>query len=147
MHRRIRNIGGKFYLNPQIKCIYYSRNSIKDMFKQGFWNGYWNIVTFQKDKKSLSIRHLVPLCFVCGMLGCAILALFKEYFLNILLGILCMHILLGICFAIKKSKKISHILVLPFLFMGLHVSYGVGSLYSILCILFSRKRRKNETTL
>ena len=138
MHRRIREAGGRFYLNPEIKSVYYSRDSIKGMMKQGYLNGKWNIVTFCKDPSSLSIRHLIPLAFVCGILGCLILGAFLNVFWYILISVLILHLLLGVYFSTKKTKNLLEILMMPFLFLGLHISYGIGSLLSILSIPFKK---------
>lgn len=132
MHRRIREAGGKFYLNPEIKSIYHPRENIKSMMKQGFNNGKWNIVTFRKDPKSLSIRHLVPLLFVLGILGCAILGLISQFFWWLLCGVIMFYFILAFAFAFMCSNKLSEVLKMPALYFILHLSYGIGSLASIL---------------
>jgi glycosyltransferase involved in cell wall biosynthesis len=140
MHRRIREAGGKFYLNPAISSVYYSRDSIKGMMRQGYLNGYWNIITFRKDPASLSVRHLVPLAFVCGILGCIILGIFWHLFWWILCGVVLLHLLSGVYFAFRKTRRFLDILVMPFLFLGLHISYGTGSFLSILRLPFHNKK-------
>jgi len=141
MHRRIRDIGGKFYLNPEIKTIYHPRETIKGMMRQGFNNGKWNIITFSRDPKTLSARHLVPLFFVMGILNCLILGAFNYFFWSLLLAVIIMHMFIGIVFAAKKTRRLGKILSMSILFMLLHLSYGVGSLISILNY---RKRSKGD---
>lgn len=132
MHRRIRESGGKFYLNPEIKSIYHPRETIKSMMKQGFNNGKWNIVTFRKDPKSLSIRHLVPLFFVLGILVCTVLGFINYLFWWLLGGVMSIYLLLSILFSIKYSDKKRDVLFMPFLYLLLHLAYGIGSLKSII---------------
>jgi hypothetical protein len=132
MHRRIRKSGGKFYLNPEIKSIYHPRETIKTMMKQGFNNGKWNIVTFRKDPKSLSIRHLVPLFFVLGILGCAVLGFINYLFWLLLVGVMTLYLVLSILFSVKYSSKKKDVLVMSFLYLLLHLAYGSGSLKSII---------------
>ncbi|HEX9062338.1 MAG TPA: glycosyltransferase family 2 protein [Clostridia bacterium] len=134
MHRRIRDSGGKFYLNPEIKSTYHPRETIKSMLKQAFNNGKWNIVTFKKDPKSLSIRHLVPLLFVMGILGCLLLGFINPLFGIILLAVFAVHLTMGIAFAAKKTRSIGKVLYMCILFLLLHLSYGVGSISSIIHI-------------
>lgn len=142
MHHRIREVGEKFYLNPKIKTVYYCRDSIKGMFKQAYLNGKWNIITFYKDKSSLSIRHLIPLTFVCGILFCMILGYFYNIFLWLLLGVLILHLILGIYFSTKKTKRIYSIIKMTFYYMGLHISYGLGSILSIISLPLYIKKEK-----
>lgn len=142
MHRRIRKAGGKFYLNPEIKSVYYARDTLKGMMKQGFKNGYWNIVTFMKDKESISIRHIIPLAFVLGIIGCLILGTFFRGFILLLAIVLCVYFALGIFFALKKSHKFIYIIMMPCMFFCLHICYGSGSLLSIICSPCSKQRRK-----
>lgn len=135
MHRRIREEGGKFYLNPQITSTYRPRETVKSMVKQGFSNGKWNIITFRKDPKSLSGRHLMPLFFVIGIIGGLTLGLVHPVFWMLLLSIMLLYFILGIVFAAKKTSKIKNILFTSVLFFLLHLAYGIGSLTSILLIL------------
>ncbi len=137
MHGRIRNAGGKFYLNPEIKSTYHPRETVKSMANQAFNNGRWNILTFRKDPKSLSVRHLVPLLFVMGILGCLILGFINFHFWILLLAVLGLHFTIGITFAAKKTASIGKMLLTSFLFFLLHLSYGLGSLISL-----SSKRNK-----
>jgi glycosyltransferase involved in cell wall biosynthesis len=138
LHRRIRESGGKFYLNPEIKATYFPRETVKSMMKQGYQNGKWNIITFRIDKKSLSLRHLVPLGFVLGIIGCGILGVFNSIFWQLLLAVLILHLVLGLTFSLKKTNNPNYIMQMPWLFMLLHLSYGTGSLLSI----FNIKGRK-----
>ena len=131
MHNRIKKAGYKFYFNPEIKVDYYVRNSVKKMMRQGYLNGKWNIVVFKQDRKSLSLRHLVPLIFVLSIIALSICAVFNRIFLW-LLGIeMTLYFLLGIWFAIQKTKKLLEIIKMMLYFLFLHLSYGVGSLLSI----------------
>lgn len=132
MHRRIREYGGKFYLNPEIKSTYHPRETIRSMVKQGFQNGKWNIITFRKSKNSVSIRHLVPLFFVVGIISLSILGLWFKPFWILLISILSLHLILGLTFALLKSRKVNHVMMMPILFLLFHLSYGLGSITSIL---------------
>ena len=136
IHNRIRKAGFKFYFNPEIKSEYYVRNNLKKMLKQGFKNGKWNIVVFKQDKNSLSLRHLIPFIFVLSIIGLAILSFINKIFLYLLELELALYLVIGIIFAIKKTKNPFEILKMLLYFFLLHTSYGIGSLLSI----FSKKK-------
>ncbi|SMC39288.1 glycosyltransferase family 2 protein [Sporomusa malonica] len=131
MHRRIRADGGKFYLNPEIKTTYYSRDSMSKMMKQGFMNGKWTMINFRRHPGKMAIRHFVPFGFVLSLLGCFALGFFSKSFLVLMLLGIVLHLSVGCYFAFERSKEMSHRLAIPFLFLMLHGSYGIGSLVGV----------------
>lgn len=131
MHNRIRKAGFKFYFNPEIQSEYYVRNNLKKMLKQGFQNGKWNIIVYRQDRKSLSIRHLVPLVFVLSIILMTILSFVNRVFGYLFIFEILLYILLALIFAIKRTKNIFEIFKMILYFLLLHVSYGTGSLLSI----------------
>lgn len=131
LHSRIRAAGGKFYFNPEICCIYYSRNTVKKMAKQAFGNGKWNMVLLKYQNSALSLRHLVPFAFVLYLIASIIIGLFSKFFWFLEIGVLLVHLMLGLLAACKKTRKLSEIVKMPFLFLVLHVSYGTGYLSGI----------------
>lgn len=144
MHRRIREVGGKFYLNPDIKSTYYCRDSIFGMLKQAYLNGKWNIITFYKSKDSLAIRHLIPLCFVLGIIFCLGAGYYYSIFWKILLGVLTIHFVLGLYSGINKKVRGTSMLILPICYLMLHVSYGIGSLFAIIKLPYYVINYKNK---
>lgn len=131
LHSRIRAAGGKFYFNPEISSVYYSRNTVKKMVKQAFGNGKWNMVLLKNQNSALSLRHLVPFAFVLFLLATTILGFFSKYFWFLEIGVILLHLMIGLVAGSKKTKKISAIVKMPFLFLLLHLSYGVGYLAGI----------------
>ena len=131
MHDRIISAGYKFYFNPKIQSKYYVRNSLKKLLRQGFLNGKWNIIVFRQSKKSLSLRHLIPLLFVLSIIGLSLLALLSKYFIY-LLGIeMILYFGLAIIFAVKKTKNVFEIFKMMSYFFMFHIAYGLGSVISI----------------
>lgn len=131
MHGRIKKVGYKFYFNPEIKSKYYVRSTLKKMLRQAFFNGKWNIIVFKEDRKSLSLRHLVPLLFVLSILFLGTLSCFIHQFIYVLIFEVVLYIILGLIFAIRKTRNIIEIAKMIVYFFLLHMSYGVGSLISI----------------
>lgn len=131
LHSRIRAAGGKFYFKPEIRCIYYSRNTVKKMINQAYGNGKWNMVLLKNQNSALRIRHLVPFVFVLYLVASIILGFLHRFFWYLGTGVLILHLLLGIFASTKKSKKPIEIIKMPFLFLLLHLSYGTGYLAGI----------------
>lgn len=125
-HSRVKEIGGKFYFNPEIVSTYYARDTVGKMVRQAYGNGKWNMVLLKENKSALSVRHLVPFFFVLFLLSSTIAGLGNRKIWVFEKGILALHIFLGIVFAVKKTKNVFEIVQMPFLFLMLHISYGIG---------------------
>ncbi len=131
LHSRIRAVGGRFFFNPQINCVYYSRNTVKKMVKQALGNGKWNMVLLKNQNSALRLRHIVPFAFILFLIATTILGFFSKYFWLLEIGVLLIHLALGLYAATKRTSNISEVLNMPLLFLLLHLSYGVGYLVGI----------------
>lgn len=153
LNSRIIASGGKCYITPEIKCTYYCRSNLKDLWQQNYNNGLWSIYTTRVAKSALSLRHFVPLLFVSGLiislllmiLGWTILSKWAWY-----LGlpfILCAgsYILAASFFSVKIAWKqgVKYFPALLAVFATLHVSYGWGSIKGLITV----KAWSEENTL
>ncbi len=136
MHYRMRQAGYRFCYDATITSNQYIRSSLRKMLRQKYSNGYWIGVTSKVCPKCLSLYHFVPFAFVVAIiltaLGCLIFRAGWIYFLTALmwglygLAAVIMSIA-GVCSA-QKEKRSAYCLLLPVLFLLLHVSYGAGTL-------------------
>lgn len=131
MHARIKDAGGKFYFNPEIHSVYYTRNTVRKMLKQAFQNGKWNPIVQKKNKNALSLRHMIPFAFVSFMGLTTLLGFLNKIFWYIESFIVTLHLGLGVFFAKKKTNNPVEIAKMPFLFMMLHFFYGIGYLQGL----------------
>ena len=147
---RIKKAGYKIYLDPKIVCTYYSRGTLKANMKQMYANGESIGHLFYVDKDSLSLRHLVPLLFVIGIIGGMILSLFLLPFVYILSVSLCLYFICDFVASLVAAQKHGWQYLLPLLMMFflVHISYGFGT---IVGLLTGRKLKKrlcgNEKTI
>lgn len=123
---RIRKNGGKIFLTPEIKSQYYCRSNIKDLWKQNFGNGYWNIKTVKIAPGTLSLRHFVPLIFIVSLLVTWVV---PVLWLCLIMSYLFCNLFFSLKIAFSKGFK--YLFVVPITFMTLHFSYGFGSLGGI----------------
>lgn len=128
LHSRIKRAGGKFYFEPEIESTYYSRDSVKKMVKQAFGNGLWNIVILKKNNAKLSLRHMIPFFFVLFLVISTIGGVLWRPAWHVEITVLALYFLLAIVASFRKTKLISRVIKMPWLFFLLHVSYGFGSL-------------------
>lgn len=133
-HYRICNAGYKICYDPEIHSYYQTRNSLKGMLRQKFSNGLWIGRTLFICPGCISIFHLVPLAFVIAILVTAIAGVLGLVWPAATLWAAYGVANLGMTvMAILSVKKKDFMLIgLPLTFLGLHVSYGVGTLTGII---------------
>ncbi len=128
LHRRMRDAGMKFYLDPDIHSYYYSRDSYKKLSRQQFSNGKWTMINFLLRPGKMSIRHFIPVGFVLAIIITIIGGFLWHPIWYLTLAGIVLHLVCGLYFACKRSRKLSHIIILPFVFLLMHFSYGIGSI-------------------
>ena len=144
MHYRIRKAGYKICYDPRIISYQHSRGTWMEMILQKFGNGLWIGLTLGICPGCFSIYHFVPFGFIMSL----IIALFC-FILGItwiLSGILIIYFLLDIImsfFAIKNQRIYIYYLLLPLIFLSLHVAYGVGTLVGIIKLPFWKRKIKH----
>ena len=125
---RIAESGGKVYITPEIKSVYYPRDSYIKLFKQYYEYGVWKVAVIKKHKKPARISHLIPMLFVLYLVSFSILSLFFKPALYVFLGVLALYILLDMYFSFtnKYVKTFLNKLRLMYVHFLLHLSYGLG---------------------
>jgi len=146
LNKRIINGGGKIYLIPDVKCIYYARENFTDLAKNNFANGKWNILTayYTKSLNSLSLRHFIPLIFVLSIILPTLLSFININFLWIMVLSLSSYLALVIMLSLKLRDSTNSIFYLVSSFVTLHISYGLGSLVGIFSVLKKIIKGNNE---
>ena len=129
--RLIQN-GGSIWLDPTIKSIYYSRNSLFKFFNQYFKYGFYKLRVMQKRKGISSYRQLVPPTFVLTIFfGIISHTLFKNtIILNLVAICYILFCLLSVWLSFVKISKRAMLpkLLLPLTLLTMHFSYGFGFL-------------------
>lgn len=139
--RVIKN-GYKILLSPLIKSYYYSRDSLKKLWKQYFQYGFWKVRVIQKHGKTASLRHLVPLVFVLtNILGLIFSVFFKPIRVLWLLEIF-LYLICNIAFSFKlcrdENKALKYV---PIIFPILHISYGLGFLEGLISFYIFKSKK------
>lgn len=131
LHRRMRAAGMKFYLDPAIRSSYYSRNTFEKLARQQFNNGKWTMINFLLRPGKMSIRHFIPLGFVLALIVLLGTGAFWHPVLWLALAGVLAHVFCGLFFAVRRTRRPSHFLVLPLVFLLMHLSYGFGSIAGV----------------
>lgn len=127
---RLRKMGGKILLSPEIKSKYYNRSSLRSLWRQYFQYGYWKVRVLQKHPWQMRIRQFIPPLFVASLSISSLLAFFSPVgrLLVALIGgmYFCMNLLSSIWTASQRGWR--YLPLLPVVFAILHLSYGIGFL-------------------
>ncbi|BBE30498.1 hypothetical protein OSSY52_06390 [Tepiditoga spiralis] len=125
LNYRFRKNGIKIIMLP-IENKYLAPNSLLKFIKKNFDNGYWNFITLKLTPHGISFRHFIPMFFVLFLI--LFLSLFSINIIrNILLIPMAFYILLDVLFSLKEKN-----LFLLIIFPILHISYGFGTLISLI---------------
>ena len=141
--RLIQN-GGKIWLDPSIKSVYYPRNNFKQLFKQYFQYGFYKVRVIQKRGGVASWRHLVPGTFILCLALSLIINLTAniKWLFYLVLGSYCTANLIATSLEAFKQitnpkhrninySLISNIALLPVTFLTIHFSYGLSFLIGL----------------
>ena len=71
---RLRAAGGRILLTDRIRSRYYSRASLRTLFRQYRQYGFWKVRVLQKHPRQMSLRQFVPPVFAAAVAGGAVLA-------------------------------------------------------------------------
>ena len=145
---RITSKGRKIYLNTEIQIKYYVRAKLSNLFKQYFQYGYWKVYVNKMHGTITSVRQLVPLFFVLGLIVGLSASIFLTIALWVYLSWLSLYIFLAIVFGIYSAKSFVKGLRVALVFPVLHFSYGWGYLKGLVdFVIFRRRPRSTASNL
>jgi succinoglycan biosynthesis protein ExoA len=142
---RLRKLGGRIILTPDIRSRYFSRSSFQSLWRQYYQYGYWKVRVLQLHPRQMSLRQFIPFVFVSTILMFGILSIFSHVVLLGLLVILGSYLGGNLLATIQASLR-TKIIAIPYVFLSfaiLHFSYGLGFLIGL--FVFRNKWRTIRT--
>jgi glycosyltransferase involved in cell wall biosynthesis len=132
---RIRKSGGRIWLDPAIRSVYYARPTLRALGSQ-FWRyGYWKRKMLKRYPETLRWRQGLPPLFVLSLIGGIVLAIFSPVFRWLLAAEVLLYalilILAGTHTAIRQ-RKWTLMIGLPLAVAIMHISWGAGFLWSMI---------------
>ena len=130
---RIREAGGKILLAEDVSSEYYSRGSLKKLWKQYFQYGFWKVRVLQKHPRQMSLRQFVPLGFVLALILTLFLSFLVPWGWMALLVLLAAYLLANLSASVitAAGQGFKKLLLLPLAFAIIHLSYGLGFLVGL----------------
>jgi succinoglycan biosynthesis protein ExoA len=132
---RIRQAGGQIWLDPQIRSIYFSRATLRQLLSQYWRYGFWKGRMIRRYPHTLRWRQLLPPLFILGILGLAILSLWIPVLCWLVIALIGLYVsvlvLAGSWMAWKKHDGLL-VLGLPLAISCMHFAWGGAFLWSLL---------------
>jgi glycosyltransferase involved in cell wall biosynthesis len=147
---RLRKLGARILLAADVRSKYYSRGSLRSLWRQYFQYGYWKVRVMQKHPRQMRARQFVPFFFVVSLLLCLLLLpFFGPSLLLVVIGsYFIANLLASILVASRKGKRL--FVLLPTAFAILHLSFGLGFLIGLVKFRsrwFNRSGNSTKSTL
>lgn len=138
--RLIRN-GGKIYLIPQLVIDYIARDTIAKMRIMYYQYGLFKPLVNKKLGSPATIRQFFPFLFLLGIIVGGILSCFSYLIMYAYVTVLAAYWIIGTVIGCKYAmnlKKPKLVLLLPYVFLNIHLSYGYGYLAGIYKIVMGK---------
>lgn len=148
---RIINNGGKIFLIPDVEIEYYARATVSTMMRMFFQYGLFKPLVNVKLGSPATLRQFIPPLFVLFLLAGLVTPFTFTFIQKIWLFGFVLYLLLTILVGLKiaiANKRAALILVLPWLFPLIHVSYGWGYIkgFTMLHLLKKKPGGQNFST-
>ena len=131
---RVRQSGGKVWMDPAIRSTYYARATLKELSQQYWRYGYWKAQMLRRYPKTMRWRQALPPLFVLSLLILALLSIGWHLARLLLAIIVLLYILIlfiaGIQICISR-KDIGTCIGVPLAIATIHLSWGTALLWGL----------------
>jgi glycosyltransferase involved in cell wall biosynthesis len=131
---RIRRGGGRIWLDPQIRSIYYARESLGALAHQYWRYGFWKYRMLRRYPATLRWRQALPPLFVLALLLGLVFAWLPivRWLLVFSLAVYVLVLVAAGLQAAVKHRQVFLIWGLPLAIACMHLSWGSGFLWSMI---------------
>jgi glycosyltransferase involved in cell wall biosynthesis len=132
---RIRKSGGRVWLDPSIRSIYFARSTLLELIRQYWRYGFWKWRMLRRYPDTLRWRQALPPLFVSSLIGLLLISIFLPFMTWFLLGEIAFYSLVLVLAGVQATLKYRRSFLLPGLplaISAMHISWGSGFLWSML---------------
>lgn len=140
-HRRMRDAGCKMMFAPDALASYVARSRYFEFLRHSLDNGKWTILPAAfTGRREASLWHLVPMGFVAGLSVLGVAAIWMELARLLLIVIAGFYLLAAMLASLASMRRVGGgaALLLPLMFVTLHLAYGIGSVVGASIVLRRR---------
>jgi glycosyltransferase involved in cell wall biosynthesis len=138
---RIKKNGGRIWLNPLIRAVYFSRPDLPSLVRQYWRYGLWKWRMLKSNPGTIRWRQALPPVFVFSLILLFVLSFVHSVFAILLSLEICIYfatILLGTLPESIKNRDIRIGVGVSLAVMTMHLSWGAGFLWSMVKSTFGR---------
>ncbi len=131
---RLRQSGGRVWLDPAIRSTYFARPTLAALAKQYFRYGFWKWRMLRRYPATLRWRQALPPLFVLSLVALALASIWLPLARWLLLAeaILYLAVLLaGVARPALKNGDLRLLAGVPAAIAVMHISWGSGFLWSL----------------
>jgi succinoglycan biosynthesis protein ExoA len=141
---RINKNGGRVWMDPSIRSIYYARTTISGLAKQYWRYGFWKAQMLTRYPDTIRWRQALPPFFILSIFALGILSLlsvFARYLTIIELGIYLITLLVSGLIVSFRKRQLSFAAGIPLAIITMHFCWGSGFLWSLIRMFLTRDRK------
>lgn len=136
---RVRKTGGRIWLDPAIRSIYFARPTLLELARQYARYGYWKARMLRRYPGTVRARQGLPPLFVASLVLGTVLAIFLPVFRLLLAAELLIYILVLIAagaHAAYAQRRAYLVFGLGLAIGCMHLAWGTGFLWSMIRRIF-----------
>lgn len=138
---RIRKAGGKIFLDPSIRSVYFARSTFVELVRQYWRYGYWKWRMLRRYPDTVRWRQALPPLFVLSLSCLVAFSFFIPFFKFVLAMEVLIYFFIMLITGFRAGLRLgepSLVVGLPLAISIMHISWGSGFLWSILKTGFHR---------
>lgn len=137
---RIAQAGGKVYVSPRVRYVYYVRDRLGNLFRQYFQYSFWRIPVIKKHKKPTTLRQVVPPLFFLAMLVLLVVGIWlRQPWLALALPVIYLVALVAVAISVIPRKGLAVASLVPLAVATMHFAYALGIAYGAWAAMFYPK--------
>ncbi len=144
---RIRKSGGRIWLDPSIRSVYFARPTLAKLARQYARYGFWKWRMLRRYPETLRWRQGLPPLFVLSLLVGAGLAVFLPVFRILLAAEIIIYLaaLAAVGGQAALGQKETHLFFgLPLAIATMHMAWGAGFLWSMIKGIFTDRNPEKK---
>jgi glycosyltransferase involved in cell wall biosynthesis len=137
---RIAQAGGKVYVSPRVRYVYYVRDRLGKLFRQYVQYSFWLIPVIRKHKKPTTLRQVIPPLFFLTMIVLAGVGIWlRQPLVALALPAVYLAALGLVAITIIPKKGVAVACLVPVALVTIHVAYALGIAYGAWALVFHRR--------
>lgn len=132
---RIRANGGRIWLDPAIRTVYFARPNLVALWRQYWRYGYWKARMLKRYPDSLRWRQAIPPMFVAGLVAGSLLSIFSKTARLVLGLVVLLYLMILFLAGLQIAWKQKDVTLLPFAPVAIavmHLAWGSAFLWSMI---------------